>query len=173
MWLHSTDFAGCFQYLLVYHNPLKFPHQTVHRDLWEKASEPYTCNEDEIAVKLHHNVPEEEEGKEEEGGVASFVDESGKIIVDKERFLLIGFSANPTDRPAKVLPRTFLRLNQTEEAEEQENEEQEQLSLAETLLDSALGGKLVQFELTPGSSVLLKPMINAPLGYTMWLGSNC
>ena len=156
----------------MYHNPLKFPYKTVHRDLWEKAGDPYISNEDEITVKLLHNVPEEEEGKEEEGGVASFVNESGRYIVDNERVLLVGFSANPTDRPAKVLPRTFLRLKQSEE--EDENEEDQKLKVLEnTLLDNALGAKLVNFEVAPGETVKLKPMINAPLGYTMWLGSNC
>jgi hypothetical protein len=52
IWLTQSDFPYAFQNILIYHNIKKYTHNTLHRDAWSNAAEPYIANEKEVYFKL-------------------------------------------------------------------------------------------------------------------------
>ena len=59
IWIMSNDFGLAFQYMIVYHNPQKYPHTVVHNDIWEDGSVPFNPN---LKLMITLSDSQEEDG---------------------------------------------------------------------------------------------------------------
>ena len=62
IWLQAEDFPHAFNFLLLYHNPNKFKHSMVYKDLWESKDKTYRVDEKDVYIKisLKEEAPVEE-----------------------------------------------------------------------------------------------------------------
>lgn len=52
IWLQAEDFPHAFNFLLLFHNPQKFKHSMIYKDLWESSDKTYKVDEKDVYIKI-------------------------------------------------------------------------------------------------------------------------